>query len=189
MSRLLAILVCVWAGLPASAPAQAQRVTAIDPARSEIAFVAKQMGVPAEGRFKRFVVQVDFDPAKLAASHAQIEIDLSSFDSGVAEVDVEVSKKAWFNTAQFPTATFASSSVRALGGGRYEAAGKMSIKGRTRDVSAPFAVKQVGGAIVFEGVFTLRRLEYGIGEGPWSDTDTVADEVQVRFKLTGANHK
>jgi hypothetical protein len=28
-----------------------------------------------------------------------------------------------------------------------------------------------------------------VGDGPWKDTDTVANEVQVRFKLVGAAAK
>jgi polyisoprenoid-binding protein YceI len=173
----------LYIGLPPAA--QAQPVNAIDPARSEVSFVATQMGVPAQGGFKRFRARVEFDPSHLSASKAQIEIELDSIDTGVAEVDTEVRRKAWFNAAQFPTATFVSTAVRALGAGRYEATGKLTIKGRTKEVTAPFTVKQLNGASVFEGMFTLKRLEYGIGEGPWSDTETVADEVQVRFKLTG----
>ena len=181
----LNVMVCL--GLPAQALAQA--VNTIDPARSAITFMATQMGVPAEGAFKRFSVRIDFDPAKLAASQARIEVELDSFDSGVTEVDTEVKRKGWFNTAQFPTATFVSSTVKSLGANRYEAAGKLTIKGRTRDVTAPFTVKPDGHASVFDGAFTIKRLDYGIGDGPWSDTDTVANEVQIRFKLTGAVRK
>ena len=169
--------------------AQAQSVNTIDVARSAITFVATQMGVPAEGGFKRFTAQVEFDPARPAASQARIEIELDSFDSGVTEVDTEIKRRAWFNTAQFPTAMFVSSAVRSLGANRYEAIGKMTIKGRTREVSVPFMLGQGGGATVFEGGFTLKRLDYGIGEGPWADTETVADEVQIRFKLTGTSRK
>jgi len=180
---------CLVLGLALPALAWAQPASSIDPAHSAITFVATQMGVAAEGGFKRFTARVDFAPARLAASQARIEIELDSFDSGVAEVDTEVKRKAWFDTAQFPTATFVSSAVRSLGANRYEAAGKMTIKGRTRDVTVPFAVRQDGAASVFEGVFTLKRLDYGIGEGVWSDTDTVADEIQIRFKLTGTSRK
>jgi polyisoprenoid-binding protein YceI len=34
-----------------------------------------------------------------------------------------------------------------------------------------------------EGSFTLKRLAFNIGEGVWKDTDTVADDVIVRFKF------
>jgi polyisoprenoid-binding protein YceI len=172
-----------------SLPVQAEPVQAIDPARSEVTFVARQMGVPAEGRFGRFSAQVTFDPARLAAARAQIEIELASIDTGVTEVDTEVKRRAWFDTGQFPTARFVSSAVKPLGAGRYEVTGKLTIKGRSRDIAAPFTVKELNDATVFEGAFTLKRLEYGIGEGVWSDTETVADEVQIRFKLTGTDRK
>ncbi len=44
-------------------------------------------------------------------------------------------------------------------------------------------VRQQDGVRVFEGVFPLRRLAFAIGEGVWADTDTVADAVQVRFRI------
>jgi polyisoprenoid-binding protein YceI len=76
-----------------------------------------------------------------------------------------------------------------VGANRYEAAGRLTIKGRTREVIVPLTVRPANGAHVFEGAFTIKRLDYGIGEGIWSDTDTVADEVQIRFKLTGTSRK
>lgn len=182
-----AVCLAVWLAAPAAAHAQA--VNTIDVTRSTITFVGTQMGVPAEGSFKRFTARVQFDPARLAAGQAHIAIELDSFDSGMSELDAEVKRKGWFDTARFPTATFESSAMRALGGNRYEAAGKLTIKGRTREVKAPFTVQPAGGATILEGAFTIKRLDYGVGEGVWSDTDTVADEVQIRFKLTGISRK
>ena len=127
VQRWCAMCVALYVGLPPAA--QAQPVDAIDPARSEVTFVATQMGVPAQGGFKRFTARVQFDPARLSASKAQIEIELDSIDTGVAEVDTEVKRKAWFNTAQFPTATFVSTAVRSLGASRYEATGRADHQG------------------------------------------------------------
>jgi polyisoprenoid-binding protein YceI len=182
MPRLAIFLLVV---LAPALPAAAQRITAIDYERSEIRFAGRQMGVAAEGRFGKFSAQLDFDPAKPAAGKAAVEIDLNSFDTGTPEADTEVKRKPWLNVAAFPSATFVSSAIRPLGGNRYEVSGKLTIKGRTRDLTAPFTVRRDGAATVLEGAFTLLRLQFGIGEGPWADTDTVADEVQVRFRLTG----
>ena len=101
---------------------RAQQVTGVDVAKSEIRFVTKQMNVPVEGKFRKFSAQVDFDPAKLASSKAQIEVDLGSIDTGSSEADTEVKGKAWFNLPVFPTAKFVSTGLKSLGGGRYEAA-------------------------------------------------------------------
>lgn len=183
------LLVIAIAGLLLPCAASAQRVGAVNPDRSEIRFVGKQMGVPVEGRFRKFTAQLEFDPAKLAASRALIEVDLNSIDTGTAEADEEVKTKAWFNIALFPTAKFQSASMRSLGGNRYEAAGKLSIKGRTRDLAAQFTVRQEGAITWFEGSFPIKRLDFGVGEGPWADTETVADEVAVKFKFAGVPAK
>jgi polyisoprenoid-binding protein YceI len=182
-AALFAVLACT------AVPALAQHVTAIDPAKSEIKFVSKQMNVPVDGRFRKFSAKIDFDPARPAASKAEIEVDLNSVDTGSDEADSEVKSKGWFNIAVFPSARFVSSAVKPTGAGRYEVSGKLSIKGKAMDVTAPVTVKQEGGNTVFEGAFTLMRLQYGIGEGMWSDTDTVANEVQVRFRLVGLGKK
>jgi polyisoprenoid-binding protein YceI len=169
-----------------SAPATADNV---DYAKSEITFVSKQMNVPVQGRFKKFTAQIAFDPKKPAASKADIEVDLGSIDTGSTDADAEVGKKAWFNTSAFPTAKFTSSSVTQTGPDKYEARGKLSIKGIGQDVAAPFSVKRAGDAVTFEGGFTLKRLQFKIGEGVWSDTETVADEVQVKFRIVTTGKK
>jgi polyisoprenoid-binding protein YceI len=184
---LVATTLCASLVLPAVA--FAQRVTAVDLGRSEIRFVSKQMNVPVDGRFRKFAVQLDFDPARLAGSKAQVEVDLGSVDTGSTEADDEVKTKGWFNVAAFPKATFVSTSVKSLGPARYEVAGKLTIKGRSVDVTVPFNTRQDGPNTVFEGAFTLLRLQYNIGEGPWSDEETVANAVQVRLRFVGVNKK
>lgn len=156
---------------------------AVDYAKSEITFVSKQMNVPVEGRFRKFSAAIAYDPAKVESSKAQIEVDLASVDTGSSEADIEVAKKTWFNTAAFPAAKFASTSARALGADRIEVKGSLSIKGISREMTVPVTVKQAGAGRVFEGAFVLPRLQFKIGEGVWSDTETVADEVQVRFRI------
>jgi polyisoprenoid-binding protein YceI len=73
--------------------------------------------------------------------------------------------------------------VKSLGGNRYEATGALTIKGATQNVVAPFTLSEANGVRVVEGQFPLKRLQFRIGEGAWSDTDTVADEVLVKFRF------
>lgn len=149
----------------------------------DIRFISKQMSVPVEGKFRKVKASLAFDPAKLDQSKAQFEIEMDSVDLGVAEAEVEVKRPGWFDTAKFSTATFASSSVKSLGGNKYEVAGKLTIKGTARDITAPFTITPKGGNNEVAGSFIIKRLDYKIGEGSWSDTDTVANEVEVKFKL------
>lgn len=154
--------------------------------KSSVAFAYKQMGVPSEGKFRKFAAAVAFDPAKPAAASAQIDIDLASIDTGSKEGDEEVAGKLWFNTKSYPQARFVSGSVKALGGNRYEVAGKLTLKGRTQEVSAPFTYRQEGAAAVFDGSFVLKRLDFAIGEGIWADVGTVANEVRITFHVVAS---
>jgi polyisoprenoid-binding protein YceI len=142
------------------------------------------MNVPVEGRFKRFDATVTFDPAKPEATKADFEVDLASIDLGNEEGETEARGKSWFHVAAFPKAKFSATSVKALAPGRFEARGRLTIKGIGQDITAPFSVADAAGLRTVEGQFPLKRLQYKIGEGPWSDTDTVADEVLVKFRFT-----
>lgn len=153
------------------------------PAQSEIVFVSKQMGVPVEGRFKKFDAQIAFDPAKPDTSKIAFTVDIASATLGVPESDAELPRPNWFNTAKFPQATFQSTAVKGLGGGKFEVTGKLAIKGASRDVVVPVALTQSGATTTVIGTFPLKRLAFKIGENEWADTSMVADDVQVKFKL------
>jgi polyisoprenoid-binding protein YceI len=190
MSRSLSqALLCLTLVAPSllGTVSYAQRITTVNADKSTITFVARQMNVPTDGKFGKFSLQLLFDPAKLNESRVQMDIDLASIDTGSAEANDEVKGKGWFDVKNNPTARFVSSTVRSVGGNRYEVAGKLTIKGRTKDVTAPFTFKPEGQGGLFEGAFTLKRLDYAIGEGAWSDTDTVANEVQVKFRISGTS--
>jgi polyisoprenoid-binding protein YceI len=181
LSRLLATGALGAATLLASMAALAQQK--IDAARSEITFVSKQMGVPVEGRFRKFDAQVAFDPKKPATGKVAFTVDLASATLGSPETDAELPKPTWFNTARFPQATFQSVSIKATGPGRFDVAGKLTIKGSSQDVVVPVTLTPAGALASAAGSFVIKRLDYKIGDGDWADTSMVANDVQVKFKL------
>ncbi|QLH52006.1 MAG: YceI family protein [Candidatus Accumulibacter cognatus] len=154
--------------------------------KSSLTFVSKQMGVPIDGRFRKFAVSVAFDPARPTAASARLDLDLASIDAGSQDANDEVVGKSWFHVKVFPTATFVSSAVRPLGGDKYELAGKLTIKGKSQDLTAPFTFRQDGVNGVFDGAFVLKRLDFAVGDGVWSDVSTVANEVQIKFHIVAA---
>lgn len=154
--------------------------------KSSISFGYKQMGVPLDGKFKKFVAQIDFDPAKPEAAQAKFDIDIASIDTGNSDANDEVVGKDWFNAKAYPTAKFVSTSVKALGANRFEVQGKLTIKGKTLAVSTPFTYKPDATAALFDGSLTIKRLDYAIGEGEWTDVSTVANEIQIKFHITAA---
>jgi polyisoprenoid-binding protein YceI len=183
-SRCLLTLTLAVALLGAAAQsALAQPAATLVAAQSEIAFTTRQMGVPVEGRFGKFTAQIALDPKKPETGVVAFSIDTGSARFGAAETDAEVPKPAWLNVPRFPQASFQSSAVKGVGAGKYEVIGKLTIKGNTRDVTVPVQVVQAAGTSTATGTFTIKRLEFKVGEGEWADTQMVANDVVVRFKL------
>lgn len=152
--------------------------------KSEIAFTVKQMGVKFDGRFRKWKADVVFQPDALASSKAVLDVDLGSIDLASEDSEAAARGPEWFDTARFPVAHFASTAIKALGGNRYEIDGKLAIKGVTRDCAVPISVKtDAAGNRIAEGQFSIRRLDYRIGEGEWADPQTVADDVLVRVRM------
>ncbi len=184
-SRTLFALTLAAALLAAIArPAAAQpKPAALVPSASEIGFTTRQMGVPVDGKFSAFSAQVALNPKKPETGTVNFSIDTGSARFGSAELDAEVPKPTWLSVALFPKATFQSSSIRAAGAGRFEVAGKLTIKGSVRDITVPVQLVQSGANSTATGAFTIKRLEFKVGEGEWADSSLLANEVQVRFKL------
>ena len=177
MRRFFIASALLTAALAAQAQAQLQQ------AQSELAFTSRQMGVPVDGRFKRFDAQLAFDPKKPETGKVGFTIDLASVSMGAPELEAELAKAPWFDSKKLPQAQFQSTAVKAAGPGRFDVAGKLTLKGQTRDISVPITLAQAGGLSTASGSFVLKRLEFKIGDGEWADTSMVANDVQIKFKL------
>ena len=174
----LALLSTLLSALPVSAAALKTEVS-----KSAVSAVFKQFNVPVEAKFNKFSAQIDFDSAKPEAAKASVEIDIPSFDLGDPEYNSEVQKKEWFNSAHFPKATFVSSKIKPGAAGKLDVVGKLTIKGRSMDISFPMSVKKEGALQLFEGSLSIKRLAFNIGEGDWRDTSLVADDVVIKFRV------
>ena len=149
----------------------------------EIMIAGKQLGAAVVGQFRNFSAQVRLDPSTPGTGNVKIEVDTASIDIGLEDFNQELRSKTWFDSKSHPKATFVASTIKASAAERMEASGKLTIKGTTREVTFPVAVKSEGTTRVFEGAVPIRRTEFNVGEGEWKATDTVADEVQIRFRL------
>lgn len=160
--------------------AHAASYQAVAAEKSSVTFSYKQMGVAMDGKFKKFNAQVSLDTAKLDKAKGSIDIDLASIDTGSGEADQEVVGKSWFNVAAHPKASFVLKGIKATGANQYEATGQLTIKGQSRDISAPLKLSPQG---ALTGSFVLKRGDYAIGEGMWAKFDVVANEITVNFNL------
>jgi polyisoprenoid-binding protein YceI len=152
--------------------------------QSSIVFTSKQMGVPVDGKFAKFDAQIAFNPKEPAASKINFTVDTSSATIGDADTMKELRKPEWFDMAKFPTASFQSSTAKALGGGKFEVTGNLVIKGKSNPIAAVVQLAQKGDVTTVEGNFPMKRLDFTIGDGDWKDVSIVANEVIVKLKLS-----
>lgn len=152
----------------------------VDYAKSRIQFVIRQMNVPVEGGFARFVVQAGIEPTRLEQGQFRVDLDMASINTGSAEGNEEALRPVWFDVMRYPKAGFVSQRIRKVAEGRYAAKGHLSIKGRNRPAEVLFDVRASSRREwLAEGRFALRRADFGIGGGDWNDV--VADEAEIRF--------
>jgi polyisoprenoid-binding protein YceI len=188
LSALLLAALPAWA---ADAPAVTHYV--LDPSKSTLEFAFVQAGAQNKGQFKRFTVAFDFAADNLAASHLEVSIDMNSLDSGDQERDQTLRDTDLFAAKKFAQARFSAAQILKTAAG-YEAVGKLTIRDVTRDARVPFTFRtaQEGGVATgyMSGKTSLKRLDYGVGQGDWKATDQVSNDVGVSFalRLSAAAH-
>ena len=67
--------------------------------------------------------------------------------------------------------------------GGLEAVGKLTLRGVTRDLRLPLTIRESAGGLEISGETTIKRLDYGVGQGEWKSTEWVGDEVKLQYKV------
>ena len=174
----LAAIVAACAAFAADSP--------LDSAKRSVEVTFRQENVPVDAPFKTFSGHIDYDASKPAAAKASLELDPGSLDLGSEEYSAEIRKKAWFDTAEFPKATFASTGIKPGAAGHFDAIGTLTIKGKPQTITVPVTVDTSGGVMAFDGSFDIQRSSFGIGDAQWNDV--VDDTVRVKFHLVQTTH-
>lgn len=180
MKGLALAALLLGAGCAGAAPAWTT-----DASRSRLEFTATQAGGDFDGAFRRFDARIAFDPADLAGSRFEVVIETGSADTGDAERDALLDGGDFFAVTRWPAAKFTAARFVALADGRFQAEGSLTLRDVTRSIRLPFTFKRSddGQRAELAGGTAIRRLDYGVGQGEWRDTQWVGDEVRIRFAL------
>jgi polyisoprenoid-binding protein YceI len=177
LSYLLAlVLVCGSVALAATQ-------WTLQPKESKLTFVGTQAGAQFEGAFQRFTADIKFDPQDLAGSRFDVKIDMASVDSKDSERDDTIKSDDLFAVKQFPSAHYVTDRITAKGGNKFTGTGKLTVRNVTREVPIEFTFEQKNGNAWLKGSAQLKRLDFGVGQGDWKDTENVGNDVKVSFVL------
>ena len=182
----LPTLALALAAIPAVAQAPEMMATAwaVEHDASVLGFAGVSQGQDFEGSFGTWDATINFDPANLAASMAEVTIDMGSASTDDPSRDSSLPEDDWFAIAMFPEATFESSSIEATGDNSYVAHGTLTIRDMSKAVDLPFTVDIDGDNAAMAGSLTIDRTDFGVGQGAWSSGSTVATSVTVNVAIT-----
>lgn len=159
-----------------------------DPAHTEVDFSALHMSLSkVHGRFGKVTGVLHYDAADVTKSSVQIAIDVTGVDTGVAMRDSDLKSANFFDVAQYPTATFASTSVAKSGDG-LTIAGNLTVHGITKPVTlhadAPIGpVEGMGNKqhMGFSATATVDRTAFGLGMK--YPNAAIGDAIQLTIEM------
>lgn len=187
MRSWLALATVMLMPLPSLAGPQDQ--WSIDSKASALTFSVAQVGTMVSGRFPTWTGEIVLDPAALSGARIDIKIDTRPVSANNRDVDSLMKGPNFLDVQKFPEARFVATSISGSGD-RYEARGKLTIRGVTRDAVLPFTLaitddpSQPGRVrATARGRIILKRLDYGVGQNEWAATGQVANEVTVDLNV------
>ena len=184
MMRTAASIIAVAGTLLAlAAQGAAPAAYTADPAASKLDFAGVQAGAEFKGTFHKFAADVTLSPDALAAAKLDVTIDLNSVDTLDKDRDKTMRGPDIFDVAKNPSAHYVATSVTKTAAG-YSAVGALTLHGVTKNVPIDFQFTPGAGGAKLEGKATLKRLDFGVGQGDWKSTEWIADAVKVSFSLS-----
>jgi polyisoprenoid-binding protein YceI len=158
----------------------------VDGSHSFVDFSIRHILSEAKGSFNRVsgTAQLSDDPA---ACNFNISIDVNSINTSNTDRDNHLKSPDFFDAGTNPTINLVADKLELQKDGSYIASGKLTLKGKTKDVKVPISylgMEQMDDGegkkmkvAAFKGSFVVKRSEFGIGEAG----GVVGDDVKVNF--------
>jgi polyisoprenoid-binding protein YceI len=158
----------------------------IDAPHSTVLFRIKHLNTAwSFGRFDNVTGTFSLYPDDLEHSTLNVSIDVASLDTNDKKRDAFLKTEAFFDTEQFPDATFVSRSIKKTGEFKYSAEGSLSIHGVRNPVTLELEETgtidsdKTGFRAGFYGQFTIKRSDFGMT----NMMEILGDEVQVTVSI------
>jgi polyisoprenoid-binding protein YceI len=136
----------------------------VDQSQSKIVFNGKHKSLgPFAGAFKNWSARIIFDPNDLPHAKAAVIVQMAGIKTGQQIIDQALPGAECFDVAKYPTASFTSAGFKALGSGKYEASGTLTIKGKAYPAAFPFTLAINGNQAQATGALTLDRTKINVG--------------------------
>lgn len=162
----------------------------IDPTHSRVGFSARHaMVTKVRGSFNEYTGAAVVADGVASLS---IEIDAASVDTRNADRDGHLQSADFFDAANFPKITFASTSVKDSGSDKIAVEGNLTIKDVTKPITIEFeysgtATDPYGNArFGFEGAAEINRKDFGLTFNAVLETGGVllSENIKLEFEVS-----
>lgn len=186
LHRALALLALGMASTSIAAPVTAPAPLRVDAARSTLSFQFVQAGAATEGRFRR--LGGSLQPGGAQPGTLDVAIETASVDTGDAERDALLRGPDLFDAGRQPVARFRVAKLPAANAaGQVLLEGTLTLRGISRPLRIPATLGVAGSGAKrtarLSGTVTIRRLDFGVGQGEWASTQWIGNDVKVSFRL------
>jgi polyisoprenoid-binding protein YceI len=141
---------------------------------SKITFVIKNAGFNVNGSFSGLKANIETEnkkPSKITAT-----IDANTINTNNRSRDKHLRKDDYFDVVKYPFIKMQSVNITPASATQFSATFELTIKNVTKNIQLPFTYKND----IFEGSFTINRLDYGVGESSWILSNDVTVKIYVK---------
>jgi polyisoprenoid-binding protein YceI len=149
---------------------------------STLGFSGTFQGANFDGSFGKFTAAISYDPANLAASKFDVEVDLASAKTGDNDRDGALPGAQFFDTAKFPKAHFVTTGFT-KGPTGVVANGTLMLHGVSKPVTLKVTFQPNAGGASLDVATQVNRLDFGVGSGEYADTGTIGNPVKINAHL------
>jgi len=161
----------------------------IDPTHSEVAFKVKHLVISTvTGYFRKFEGNAESTSDDFSGATVAFSLAVDSIDSNQSDRDQHLKSADFFDTANFPTISFAGKLVNQ--GGDYQLVGDLTLKGITKEVALevtyggtvgdPYGQTKAG----FEIEGKINRKDFGLTWSAITEAGSVVVSDQVRLQFS-----
>jgi polyisoprenoid-binding protein YceI len=153
----------------------------INPDTSTINFVGSKVTGKHDGGFKTFSGELKVANGHLADTGNKVVIQVDSIWTDTDRLTGHLKSPDFFNAAQFPTATFETTSV-AQQATNSLVTGNLTLHGITRQISFPATIQVSDTAVDLAAQFFINRLDFEIKYAGKAN-DLIRKEVVLKLKV------
>jgi polyisoprenoid-binding protein YceI len=145
---------------------------------SSVKFEIKNFGISTTGSFSGLQGTISFDKDHPEDAKFDVSIEANTINTGIGKRDNHLREDSYFDVKKYPRIHFISTKVTRSASGTLTIAGKLTIKGKTKDISFPFTATANNDGYLFKGSCSINRRDFEVG-----GSSTISDNLTVELNI------